>query len=193
MVLCGGSASGFNAKVLATLCNLPEVRTGLLKHHIFIPEETVFIAAEHCTTIDELEWIYVPELSKEAEESYILLKNTIPEVSRKANELRLTQLPGIHYDKKNATKEAKKISSDWSEVRPEWGLARNASFIIGQRKLTEKRQLNGRSFLHNYDWRKDPRWRFIEYYFDRACDCFPMDKFTILCFNGCSTLLWKWQ
>ncbi|WP_301420764.1 DUF2309 domain-containing protein [Mammaliicoccus lentus] len=152
---CGGSASGFNAKVLATLCNLPEVRTGLLKHHIFIPEETVFIAAEHCTTIDELEWIYVPELSKEAEESYILLKNTIPEVSRKANELRLTQLPGIHYDKKNATKEAKKISSDWSEVRPEWGLARNASFIIGQRQLTKKRQLNGRSFLHNYDWRKD--------------------------------------
>ena len=54
---------------------------------------------------------YVPNYRKKLK-NHILIKNTIPEVSRKANELRLTQLPGIHYDKKNATKEAKKISSD---------------------------------------------------------------------------------
>jgi hypothetical protein len=51
---------------------------------------------------------------------------------------------------------------DWSQVRPEWGLSRNAYMVIGRRSLTMDMSLEGRSFLHSYDYRLDPMQRLLE-------------------------------
>ncbi|WP_342043235.1 DUF2309 domain-containing protein [Bacillus sp. OTU2372] len=152
---CGGASSGFNARVLATLCNLPIVRKSLEAEGIIIPKYTIFAAAEHITTLDELRWLYVPELSDEAKKAFNRVQAELPKVSEEANSERIPHLPNLGTHLKNPKAEAKRLSEDWSEVRPEWGLARNAAFIIGERRLTQGCNLGGRVFLNNYNWKKD--------------------------------------
>ncbi|ATH92018.1 DUF2309 domain-containing protein [Bacillus glycinifermentans] len=150
---CGGASGAFNARVLAALCNLPSVRQRLRSDGIFIPDDTVFAAAEHITTLDELHWLYVPELPPKAQQSFDRINSALPDVSRTVGAERLADLPQFGY--KNPRNEIERFAEDWSEVRPEWGLARNASFIIGTRRLTRGANLEGRAFLHSYDWRND--------------------------------------
>ena len=53
-------------------------------------------------------------------------------------------------------------ASDWAEVRPEWGLAGNAAFIVAPRSLTQNANFDGRTFLHSYDHHRDPDGSVLE-------------------------------
>jgi uncharacterized protein YbcC (UPF0753/DUF2309 family) len=52
-------------------------------------------------------------------------------------------------------------ANDGAQTRPEWGLTRNAAFIIGPRQRSRGRQLN-RTYLHDYDARYDPDGSVLE-------------------------------
>jgi uncharacterized protein YbcC (UPF0753/DUF2309 family) len=41
-------------------------------------------------------------------------------------------------------------------------LAKNAGFIVGSRELTKSNNLDGRCFLHSYNWEKDKSGKALE-------------------------------
>ncbi|MCL6454004.1 MAG: DUF2309 domain-containing protein [Alicyclobacillus sp.] len=151
---CGGAAGQYNARAFAAMCNLPEVREGLAEAGFVIPGETVFAAAEHITTTDALRWLDVPPLPPAARSAFRSLEDVLLEVRHAANQARIAQLPVVQ-PRIRPFDEADRRAADWSEVRPEWGLAGNAAFVIGRRQLTARFPLDGRVFLHDYDWRMD--------------------------------------
>lgn len=146
---CGGRHGGSNAKILAKILNQKEVRQYLKQTGIAIPDATKFIAAEHDTTTDEV-FIYL-EGHKESEK-VIQLKLDLSNAAKANRSWRAKQLGD---KKKNCEAFINKRSINWAETQPEWGLARNAAFIVAPRSLTQKINLEGRCFLHSYDYTCD--------------------------------------
>jgi hypothetical protein len=62
----------------------------------------------------------------------------------------------------NSVEMAHKKTNNWAETRPEWGLAKNAGFIIGPRSLTKDINLEGNCFLHSYAWEQDEQGAALE-------------------------------
>lgn len=146
---CGGRHGAVNAKTLAKILNNPPVRAYLSTENINIPTSTFFMAAEHNTTTDEVTLFYKSE-DKSILKHIAQLKKDLLIAGHKNRAWRSLTLGGNDSSQDPLTR-----SNDWAQVRPEWGLARNASFIVGPRILTKDINLEGRSFLHSYDYRQD--------------------------------------
>ncbi|MFY7843040.1 MAG: DUF2309 domain-containing protein [Rhabdochlamydiaceae bacterium] len=144
---CGGHPGGINAQILTTIMNDPAVRKQLSLKGIHIPETVLFLAAQHNTTTDEVK-IYGHHEKEEIKKLQLAL-NKAGLMNQKN---RLKKLG----HKEGSKKIAEHRAYDWAQVRPEWGLARNAAFIVAPRDLTASIDLEGRCFLHSYDHKQDP-------------------------------------
>ena len=161
---CGGNHGLVNARVLAQIANKPAVRTRLREQGIDIADDTWFVPAQHNTTTDELK-LHDLDLLPPGHLVYLdRLSNGLQAASRLCAAERLPTLESESgkQDPAHAYRSAQRNASDWSQVRPEWGLSRNAAFVIGRRDLTAKLDLEGRSFLQSYDYRHDPKGRLLE-------------------------------
>ncbi|WP_022836880.1 DUF2309 domain-containing protein [Salisaeta longa] len=150
---CAGAPGGPNARVLAALCNTPAVRDALRERGIAIPEDTVFLAAEHNTTTDAVT-LYDDATDRVAPEALNRLRDDLSAAQSKAAAERAATLPG--GGPATGRDDARRRAHDWAETRPEWGLAGNYAFIIGPRALSQDTSLDGRVFLHSYNWQTDP-------------------------------------
>ena len=152
---CAASPGRHNARMLAKLANLKEVRKALKDHHHFnIPDNTIFIGSEHNTTTDEIV-LFDSEVPASHKNELQNLKIDLKKAQETATQERL----GIAN---NSVKFAHKKANNWGETRPEWGLAKNAGFIVGPRSLTQNHNLGGRCFLHSYNWESDKTGKALE-------------------------------
>ena len=147
---CGGYAGDVNARLLATLLNDPAVRIGLRDRGIDIPEDTCFLAGLHDTTRDRVR-LYDRDLDRPVDGDRLIRVQTW---MADAGELACSER-GRSLPRADSTRAIERRARDWSEVRPEWGLAGCQMLIAAPRAVTRGVDLGGRVFLHDYDWRRD--------------------------------------
>jgi uncharacterized protein YbcC (UPF0753/DUF2309 family) len=153
---CGGYAGDVNARLLADLLNEREVRERLAMKGLRIPADTVFIAGLHDTTTDAVTLFSDDVEPAIAAEDLARIRHWLALAGQLTRAERSQKLP--------RAKPGDVIgrSRDWSELRPELGLAGCRAFIAAPRSRTVGRSLGGHVFLHDYVWLKDEGFKILE-------------------------------
>jgi uncharacterized protein len=153
---CCGQTGEVNARVLAGILNDAKVRQLLVKQGIALGD-CWFVAGLHNTTTDLMLLFDTADVPASHREDLRVLQSALAKAGELARAERAPALGLSSLAKDSAALEAavNERARDWSHTRPEWGLANNAAFVIGPRDLTRSIDLQGRSFLHDYDWQRD--------------------------------------
>lgn len=153
---CGGHTGEANARIAAMVLNESEVRRALAAKGIDIPSDTVFLAALHDTTTDLVTIFDRHAVPASHADDLARLDTRLAAAGVAARRIRA---PSLGEDPADESVDARIFSRgrDWAQVRPEWGLAGCAAFIVAPRHRTAGIDLGGRAFLHSYDWREDER------------------------------------
>lgn len=161
---CGGNHGMPNARVMTTMVNKAQIRKQLAQHGIQIPPDTHFIAGQVDTTTDEVQLFDLEDVPYTHRKDVSRLLADLKEAGQQNSLERCARFPDVKGSllADEAAREVKQRSLDWSQVRPEWGLSGNAAFIVGDRRLTKGLNLQGRTFLHSYDYRGDPTGKFLQ-------------------------------
>lgn len=152
---CGGNTGGYSARIVAAVLNDLKVREKLKERNISVPESTWFVAAEHNTTTDDVCVFDEDSIPRSHSAQLIKLK---ADLARAGESLRLERGRSFGESAQSVTTRA----LEWSQTRPEWGLARNAAFIASRRELTRGLDLERRVFLHDYNHEDDPSSQILE-------------------------------
>ena len=153
---CCGQTGEVNARVLARLLNDPELRAGLARQGLSIPEQTCFVAVLHNTTTDEMEGHDLDLLPASAQALWAHLQPALERAGDRVRRERASRLGLPAALEPAALRLAlQRRASDGAQTRPEWGLAGNAAFVIAPRHRSLGTSLEGRCFLHDYDATQD--------------------------------------
>ncbi len=154
---CGGYKGDVNARLLADMLNDGDLRGALVHEGITIPPDTQFIGALHDTTTDAVTLFDKDPAQPAPKDRIKQVKHWLSEAGSLARTERALRLPRAGAESTLAVR-----SVDWAETRPEWALAGCNAFIAAPRLRTRGKALNGRAFLHDYDWTKDEGFAVLE-------------------------------
>ncbi|MFT5659569.1 MAG: hypothetical protein ACI9TV_000190 [Sulfurimonas sp.] len=143
---CGGSSSIPNNRAICMIANSPDVREAIAKKGILIPDDVKFMPTLHITSTDEIKFYDVDMLTNAEMKRFMKIIFDFTKASKLAREERAKQLPYT-----NTQQDVMIKSMDWSEPRPEWGLAGNMGVFAGPRNSIKHMKFGNRLFMHSYD------------------------------------------
>lgn len=154
---CAGRHGGPNARVGAAMANRPAVRAGLAARGIAIPDDTWFVAAEHDTCDDSVEWYDLAAVPASFQPALDRLVGQVAEACRAHAVERCRRLASapVRPTPWRALRHLAGRAADISQARPELGHATNAAAFIGRRAMSRGLFLDRRVFLISYDPAQD--------------------------------------
>ncbi len=159
---CGGHTGEVNARAAAALLNEPEVRAGLATAGIAIPATTWFIAGLHNTTTDDITVFADDGLPASHQDDLRVLVRRLAAAGARARRERAARLAVADHGAAALRAALTYRARDWSQVRPEWGLANNVALVIAPRPACCHVDFAGRAFLHDYRSEDDPDGTILE-------------------------------
>jgi len=161
---CCGQSGEVNTRALAAILNDAEVRSALASMGVALPNETVFVAALHNTTTQEIQGFDLDLLSPAQRQQWQLAATLFEAAGEQLRTQAVwsSQPQKSHLDAVSLFKAFRQRANDGAQTRPEWGLANNAAFILAPRARTKHLNLAGRAFLHEYDAQQDEDGQLLE-------------------------------
>jgi uncharacterized protein YbcC (UPF0753/DUF2309 family) len=161
---CSGRHGGPNARTFAAMANRTEVRSRLAARGLHIPDTTWFVAAEHNTCDDGIEWYDLDCLPATLQAAHEQLLGQLAEACRAHAAERCRRLASAPPRPSPwlARQHVIGRGHDISQARPELGHATNAAAFIGRREMSRGLFLDRRVFLISYDPTGDDDGRIVE-------------------------------
>lgn len=161
---CSGRHGGPNARVFAAMANRPEVRWRLADLGVAIPAGTWFVAAEHNTCDDGIEWYDAEQVPPALQGAFDTLVGQMNEALRAhaAERCRRFASAPPRLSPWQGRRHVVARSHDIAQARPELGHATNAAAFIGRRAMSRGLFLDRRVFLISYDPSQDADGAIVE-------------------------------
>ncbi|MCL4423230.1 MAG: DUF2309 domain-containing protein, partial [Actinobacteria bacterium] len=121
---CGGNRGGASARAAAAIFNRQAIRNVLAERGIVIHDDTLFVAGEHDTATDTVTVFDAHLIPSSHRDRIVALQSALSRAGRALAMERASHLP---CTRKGDLASIRVRAADWAQVRPEWGLARNAA------------------------------------------------------------------
>lgn len=160
---CAGKPGAPNARAFAQMANDPKVRELLHQRGIQIPAATLFVAAMHNTSRDEINYFDQQDWPDPQPDALHEFQEAMAQALRRNAHERCRWFElGPKSDSEAAALEHVQFrAASIFEPRPELNHSNNLYCIVGRRSLTTQLYLDRRAFLHSYDPTADPHGEIV--------------------------------
>ena len=162
---CSGRFGGPNGRAFVNIANEAETRRLLLdQHDIDIPDDCWFVAAEHDTTGDMIDWFDTDLIPESHQQAFATLKALTIQASTLSAQERCNRFVSASdsISAEQAARHVRGRAASPDQPRAELGHQGCASAFIGRRSFSQGVFWDRRPFMVSYDPFNDPEGKTLE-------------------------------